>query len=459
MTSTVLGQSVLPPALDLLARAAASPLPAARRAWVSWRSAYDLDATSWPEVRLLGALAPRIDELEPGAEIARRLLGIQKFLWTRGALCIGATRPAVTLLTAHGIPCLMLKGAARAAQNPQTLRQRMIRDVDVLIPYDRALDAHEILRREGWDLQGWQVEPYAAAPFASHHAWAFSRRQGELDLHHFSNVLNRLVGDDDALWERAASVDWGGVPVLVPAAPDALLTAIVHGLRFSADGTADWVVDAAPLLSLADSEWRVFTDEARRRGVAELAATGLAYLGDVAGVVPPPWVLPALAAASTPAQRGEVGVYRSTNWPRTAEEELAAARAAAERALARIGPGGQPGPAGILAGVQRHGVLPGQHNLTVAIPRGALDTPICRLRVMISSSHLLAQATSEILYFAPGLPLGRSSAQADASGRAAGELVLPSVLLALRRIEQLRLEIYVPAHAGRHSFAVETAWA
>jgi hypothetical protein len=456
MADDALQAPVLSGSLDLLARAALSPLPRALQAWSTWRSQFDLDATSWAEVRLLGAIAPRIAELEPGADIAARLTGIQKFLWVNSSACLAAAAPAVRTLHNEAIPGLLMKGSARVAENPGALAERLIRDVDVLVPFEMAQRAAELLMADGWELTGWQLGPYHDAPFAAHHAWAFTRGKGEIDLHHFSNTLNRLAGDDDALWHRSRTIQWQGVPLKVPAASDALLIALIHGVRFSEGGNADWVVDAARLLSSSAIDWGSFLSEVAARRLFAVVLPGLGYLTDVLGTPLPDGLLSALRSRISPAMLDELAVYRATNWPRTAEEDVAVARGAVERVLASAAP--RPSTDFQPTEVKRNVLAPGGHEVTISVPPTVTESQLCALRVIITAPRILAQSRAEILFFAPGLPLGREAALANAAGQVRSELLLPAALLRLRRIDHLRLEIYLPGYISKGEAWIDITW-
>ena len=139
--------------MDLLAKAILAPEREARVAWREWRSAYDIDKTPWNEVRMLGAIAPRLIWLEPTADIAARISGIQKFLWVHSEICLRECAAALQALRKAGIPTLFMKGLARLAQHPQAIKERLIRDADVLVPFDMHEAAAEALIKAGWVLR------------------------------------------------------------------------------------------------------------------------------------------------------------------------------------------------------------------------------------------------------------------------------------------------------------------
>jgi Uncharacterised nucleotidyltransferase len=321
--------------LDLLVKAALGPPDKAEAAWHEWRRGYALDETPWNEVRLLGAVARRIDWLEPDADILPRVRGIQKFLYSQSQMCLMGAVKSLRALSAAGIPMLFMKGAARVVSNDRDARERLVRDIDLLVPISRMDEAHDLLAAEGWELRGaWQIRWRNIDRVASHHAWAMSKGKSEIDLHHFSNHLNRLVGDDDGLWARAGQVKWRGISAHVPSATDNLIIAIVHGLRWSRDCNADWIIDGFAALSTGAVDWQLVIKEAERRRVAAVIHAGLSYMHAALAAPVPAEVFAALQHATGQRQNDELeGYYTSTDLP----VDMMQNRLALSMAVARSG--------------------------------------------------------------------------------------------------------------------------
>ncbi|MCA3573619.1 MAG: nucleotidyltransferase family protein, partial [Aestuariivirga sp.] len=164
--------------LDLLVRAALAPEAAARAAWQEWRRGYALDETPWNEVRLLGAVADRIAWLEPTADISPRMKGIQKFLYAQSQICLTGCMSGVAALSAAGIPVMAIKGAARVMADGRIARERLVRDLDVLVPLPQAAQAYDCLVAAGWSLKEsgpWQNFWRQLNPVANHHAWSLAK--------------------------------------------------------------------------------------------------------------------------------------------------------------------------------------------------------------------------------------------------------------------------------------------
>lgn len=323
--------------LDLLARAALAPLAQARLAWQYWRRDHDIDTTPWNEVRMLGAVAARIDELEADSPIRPRVLGIRKFLWVQSQICLQQGLTGLAALARADIPTLVFKGAARIALDASTAQERLIRDVDVLVPLGRELAAFQTLEQAGWEIvdEPWQLRLRKLAPVAGHHAWSLRKGKAEIDLHHFTNHLNRLRGDDDGLWARSQALTWRGVPTRVPCATDALLTALIHGVRWSVDNAADWTVDACALIDGGEVDWDIFLQEARLRCVQAVVRAGLRYLQEALDKRIPDELISALTAETDSEQEGELRIYASS----AKRVEAGHAAIASAMALRRVGRG------------------------------------------------------------------------------------------------------------------------
>ena len=321
--------------LDLLLKSALCKETEAVLAWKAWRSQYNIDATPWNEVRILGVIAGRIDSLELNSPIRARLMGIRKFLWVQTQFCIQKTWPALKCLHDGGIPILLLKGAARIAREPSCSQERLIRDIDVLVPIGLQSKAIEILLRSGWKLtpQPWQLASFKKNSISGHHAWSFECEGGEIDLHHYSNNLNRLRGDDEKFWEYACALNWGGIAVQVLDPSHDLLTTLVHGVRWSIDGAADWAIDACAYLDDRRLDWDEFLRETEERLLQAIVFRGLSYLRDSLGKEIPLRVFKSLSDQIDKSMAEELDYfYGVTEYPKTTIEVRSSYELACRRA-------------------------------------------------------------------------------------------------------------------------------
>ena len=288
---------------DLLLRAALCSADIAAESWRLWQAEFGLDQASWAEVRLLAAVAKRAD-----LGLDKRVAGIRKFVWAQTQMQLVPAAEGLEALAAVGIPLLLLKGAARVAVDPAVASERLIRDVDVLVPVEQASLALETLIAHGWQFEGWQAKQREIHPIDAHHAWSVRRGRGEVDLHHYSNFLNRSEGIDSRLWDRSIPVTWRCIRVRVPAPADALLLALIHGLRWSRERAADWVLDSQAAIA-SGVDWDALVMSAQARGMGWIAYQGLTYLRERVQCPVPDSVLTTLLLGKTPTKEQQLYFY------------------------------------------------------------------------------------------------------------------------------------------------------
>lgn len=282
---------------DLLIQAAVAPVPQARAAWQDWCARRPLDEAGWAEVRMMPSVAARAGELAIGADLLPRLDGIRRFVWTTSQKQLLAARPILAHLIGHGVPVMLLKGAALMAAYPAALGRRFLRDVDILVPAARLVEAVELAGAAGWRNPYYPgVEEAALIGLARTHALEFKGPAGgEIDLHRFALAPNFCAGDDDPLWARAVAAQFLGLPCLRPAPEDLLVAALEHSFRRDPDQVLDWSLDAARLIGDPELDWAAVVEAVQRRNIAVPVEARLRYLGERCNLAVPGPVLAALA--------------------------------------------------------------------------------------------------------------------------------------------------------------------
>lgn len=286
-------------ASDLLIQSAISPPEQARRAWQAWAARRSLDDASWAEVRMLPSVVARARELGIAPDLLPRLDGIRRFVWAGSQKKLLAARPVLERLASNGLSPLLLKGAAMIAANPAIAGRRFLRDVDILVPPDRAMEAVALINRAGWRNRRYPTSEEAALlGLATKHAVAFhGPAGGAIDLHHYALEPNCLPGDDDRLRARAADAKFFDIPCKRPAREDLLLHVLEHSFRRDPDQVLDWSLDAAQLIGAGSLDWDIVVGESLRRSLAVPVEARLRYLGESCGLVVPESVLAALEPA------------------------------------------------------------------------------------------------------------------------------------------------------------------
>ncbi len=186
--------------------------------------------------KVFPALAARVAsrEIPLPERAAARLARMTSVQFFRTAVCMRAGCDALRALAAAGIPAVAFKGAAVLAHLHAGMRDRMVRDVDVLVhgrDLQRSLDALDAAGFRRTIGEG-SLEDYTA--FVAHspgaagnHAISLSNRQdAAVDLHW---KLGRF--DPGELLESALIIPVLGTPTRVVRPAVGLLLTVHHALR------------------------------------------------------------------------------------------------------------------------------------------------------------------------------------------------------------------------------------
>jgi len=267
------------PGQELLLRAAVIPGPAALEAWNRWKVDHDLIESELDHgsFRLLALVYKNL--LAHGADepLMPRLKGIYRYWWCSNQRLFYRAAEVIRGLEEANIPTLALKGAATSIAYYRDVGVRPMGDIDLLVPYDRAAEAVAQLGRIGWQ----PARPRVPDLIRYQHSVRMIHETGEaLDLHW--HVLAECVhrDADRGFWKRAMPIQIHGHDALALAPDDALLHAVVHGMRWNEEPTIRWVADAMAILHATGSamDWQTLEDEARAQQLVLRLSMGLDYL-------------------------------------------------------------------------------------------------------------------------------------------------------------------------------------
>ncbi len=288
----------------------------AAQAWERLRPHLELDRVDWDQHRLLPMVERGLRRSGVADPDLPRLKGIHRQTWSRNQLLLSRTAPALGVLAEAGIPTLVLKGGALGLRYYDDLGLRPMSDLDVLVPFDQAVDATGVLIELGY-----QAEPLTRAHQLDHHGSAAAQPGGgQIDLHW---QLNMALGRDgppacwsDDFWEAAVDLDVAGQPTRMLCAADLLLHVCVHGAGWSSGARLRWVADAATVVARAGPtlDWDRLVDQAVDRRVVLASRETLGYLADEFEVAVPDDVLRRLRVA--PTSRRDQLVHRLLTRPR-----------------------------------------------------------------------------------------------------------------------------------------------
>ena len=259
----------------LLLRAAVGRGPLAVAAWDAWISERVLDTIEYPEARLLPQVFDNFNGQDLAQNLPARMRGKYRWVWSNNQLRGQAVAPALRGLADHGIPTMLLKGAALLASGASRWGAREMGDIDVLVPAATAGPAAAVLERHGWHGIADVTADYVARRLVNRrHSWNFTGPpSGTLDLHW--HLVDGVGGDhaDDLVWDARRATTFGNVTTSRPDDSDQLVHTLEHAAHGEPAHRLLWLVDAAHLLPRADPKRLVAVT--RAYGLHDLVADGL----------------------------------------------------------------------------------------------------------------------------------------------------------------------------------------
>jgi hypothetical protein len=257
--------------------------------------------------------------------------------WRRGQLAVARTNQLGQLFAAAAIPTLLIKGVPLALEAYADLGSRPMADIDLVVPFEQARTAVELLLQAGWrpaptPLKGggqasvppsgaWLNQPRSLERFDPcylrvRHSHGFHHPDGtEIDLHWFLFEGQCDPGSDDGPWQRASGLAARcRIQQVHPLASllslgraDHLLLLLAHGERWNPVPPIRWISDAVLLLRAPGAlDWSCFVAEALRRGLATTALAMLRWLEQAFRVGVPATVLQKLTGAGSPGQERQL---------------------------------------------------------------------------------------------------------------------------------------------------------
>ena len=267
------------PGQEQLLRAALLDGPEALSAWDEWKRGHDLIESDLDHgsFRLLPLVYKNL--LAQGADepLMPRLKGIYRYWWCSNHRLVYRAAGVIRGLHEAEVPTVALKGLAVSSVFYRDIGARPMADIDVLVPYSRASAAVACLQRLGWK----PARPRVQDLIRYQHSVTMVSATGEtLDLHW--HALAECVQEDVdvGFWQRATPVRILGARTLALSPSDALMHAVVHGMRWNEEPTMRWIADAMAILrsSKGAIDWRGLLAEAGERRVLLRLIMGLSYL-------------------------------------------------------------------------------------------------------------------------------------------------------------------------------------
>jgi hypothetical protein len=165
-------------------------------------------------------------ELAAGPSVRSRLVGAHLACVATEAWAAQTRAPLLAALRSRGVPTMLLKGGALVRVAYGAPGQRVMADLDLLVPAARWRDAQAALRSAGAT-----AAPVRAivARLPLYHERSYRVDGGAwVDLHRTLTAWPLFRVDHDALFARARLLDDG---LLVPAAEDLFVSLVVHAAQ------------------------------------------------------------------------------------------------------------------------------------------------------------------------------------------------------------------------------------
>lgn len=272
--------SIWPTATQLqLLRAALWTGAEARAAWAGWKETENLAALDFSSWCLLPLAWRNLSAQGVADEVWEECRGFHRYHWARNQQLMRQTAARVADWQARGVPVVVLKGLALAADTYADPGLRAMGDADLLVPVERTREVAEWLQADGWQPQE-SYPRWADVALETLQSFGWQRGTERLDLHW--HVLHRSTDPEVTrlFWERARPLALAGTTTRQLAAEDALLHVCSHGVQYSAQAPFRWLADAAWILRQAGEgsfDWKRVVDLAAHAGVSLPLRHGLEY--------------------------------------------------------------------------------------------------------------------------------------------------------------------------------------
>jgi hypothetical protein len=253
---------------------------------------------AWREIAVIVAkhrLAPMLywiaQKHRPSLPLPKDVMAGWKEAFSRaGFRVLQAQRELVIihrLLGTAGIPYIALKGAYLAFHAYPQAGLRPMRDVDILVPHEHAIEAYQLLLDHGAKrIDRYQGNPEAALTIGHHHLPPIVSSNGEITLEVHSHLFHDEgpggrpdLAADSGFWERGIVQEVGGEMVRFPAPADQLLHLIVHAVYDHQFNNGPLLIsDLAYLIDRHPIDWPAFWQLAERMGRTRGALLALLFM-------------------------------------------------------------------------------------------------------------------------------------------------------------------------------------
>jgi hypothetical protein len=261
-----------------------------------WLARSNIERLDNASRRLLPFLYMRLKEERLDHPILPTLITFMRSTFYHNKMLFYHSERAVKILREAGVETMALKGLALSQEIYRSDVIRPMADIDLLVPFEQAKHAFDILIRAGWTpMEDWRSSQSNRTKLIRYyHSWNLRGPSGcNIDLHWNLTSFMRGPGADADFWAASSYIRLGGQTLRVLSAPDQFLHVCVHGIVPEASYmNIRWIPDALAILrNTPDFDWRRLVLQSQKCEVSKILLGCLNHLASEFNVAVPHWVL------------------------------------------------------------------------------------------------------------------------------------------------------------------------
>lgn len=250
--------------------------------WKKWRETVDFELdVDRGSFRLLPLAYHNLSSFNFSDDlVSGRLKGIYRQAWIKNQKLFYKAANVLNLLHDAEIKTAVLKGIALTEQVYKNYGIRPMADMDILVPFDEAHHAIEVLKGAGFSIESQHLLEHNLEYGRS---IAFFDDDGtEIDLHWYAFVNSFGNVKKSDFWGDVVLIDVSGVKTHALTHTDNLLHAIVHGIRKNPEPPIRWIADSMMIIKSDDIhvDWQRLLSYASKFRVFLQVKKALFYLKD-----------------------------------------------------------------------------------------------------------------------------------------------------------------------------------
>jgi len=290
---------------ELLLRAALLEGDEARKSWTWWESTVDIENLDPGSNQFLPLLYRNLGRMGVSCPELSRFKGVYRHTWYKNKMLFHDCTAVVRSFVEAGIETMLMKGAALVVRHYRDYGLRAMADMDVLVPFDKARAAIDLLKQQGWVPEFDFSDTVLKVYIRSRHSYGFTSPAGRsMDLHwHVLQDYCRKEDDVD-FWEGSLPILVQDIPTRILAPADQLLHVCLHGAIWNPVPTLRWIADAVVIVKTSpELDWGRLVSLTQERGRTLTMRESLEYLAEKLDLPVPQGVMHALR--TTPVTMGE----------------------------------------------------------------------------------------------------------------------------------------------------------